>query len=253
MHHLPRAELDAGPGQLPGGPGGGGADSVLLELARQPVGDDQLLGRHPAGLQFSELRPSMGHGLGQHRPKLLYAAGLGQDGQDLQLGVFNEGRRVVASGLDPAQFERAVFEGAEVAVGDRHPRFGAGGEKSQPAVDAFQTHLQTGASPNAFQESVVLGRLDTGFVNPQPVNVQVQHLETLRFHQFLGAQQRFPAIGVHRLVGFDPAEAGVLVSEVAEAGDQQPFVGGVAPLVALALGVARRQLPDQSLVAIAFL
>ena len=58
-----------------------------------------------------------------------------------------------------------------------------------------------------------------------------------RFRRFLGAQQQFARIGGYRLVGFNAPEAGILVPQVPEAGDQQPFERGSAPGKILAAGV----------------
>ena len=47
---------------------------------------------------------------------------------------------------------------------------------------------------------------------------------------FLGGEEFIPAVGGDGFVGFDAAEAGVFVAQVAEAGDQDPFQGVLAGL-----------------------
>ena len=56
----------------------------------------------------------------------------------------------------------------------------------------------------------------------------------------LGGEQLVPAVGGHRFVGLDAAEAGVLVAQIAEAGDQHPFQGSLPLFVRHRL--SRRQL-----------
>ncbi len=61
-------------------------------------------------------------------------------------------------------------------------------------------------------------------MHPQPIHVHVKDLIIHVFGGFLGTQQRFTAVGGHRFVGFDATESGILIAQVAEASDQQPFM-----------------------------
>ncbi len=102
--------------------------------------------------------------------------------------------------------------------------------------------MQPGAALDFIQQCfVVRAFLRRRFAYPHPVNINMQHTEPVRFHQLLGLQQHLAAVGGDGFVGLDAAEAGVLVSQVAEAGHQQPLVGGVAAPVGLALRVVCRQ------------
>src|SRR4030042_76627 len=85
-------------------------------------------------------------------------------------------------------------------------------------------------------------------LDPQPVDVQVQDAEAALLDEFLGAQKDLASIRRHRLVRLDPSEAGVLVAQVAEAGDQQPLVGRIAPAVDLLARIVLGQLADERLV-----
>ena len=55
--------------------------------------------------------------------------------------------------------------------------------------------------------------------------------ETLCFGNLLGTEDRLPRECIDRFVGFDPAEAGILVAEIPEAGDQHPFERILPPIV----------------------
>src|SRR3972149_1725911 len=80
--------------------------------------------------------------------------------------------------LDAAYFGRAILESAEIAVGDGYTRFDPRRQKSQPAVNAFQSDLQPGLGPDLVEERLVLGALPgPWFFNPQAVDIRVQHAE----------------------------------------------------------------------------
>ncbi len=81
----------------------------------------------------------------------------------------------------------------------------------------------------------------------------MKHAEAARLDDLLGTQQHLAPVGRHRLVRLDAPEAGVLVAQIAEAGHQQPLVGGVAALVNLAARVVLGHLADQGLVVVALL
>ncbi len=74
-------------------------------------------------------------------------------------------------------------------------------------------------------------RIQPRLLDPETVREAVEHRETRGLKDLLGAQQLVPAIGGHRLVGLDLTEPGVLVSQIAEAGDQHPLQGGLALLI----------------------
>ena len=177
-----------------------------------------------------------------------------QDLEGAELGVFNEGGRVVAAGFDAAHLEGAVLEGPEVAVGHGDARLDARRQERQPTVDALQGDVQPGARLDLRQERVVVRPLRRpGLVDPQPVDVQVQDAEAALLDDLLGAQQHLAPVGGDGLVGLDAAEAGVLVAQVTEAGDQQPLVGRVAAAEGFLAPVALGQGAHQGLVAGALL
>ena len=76
-----------------------------------------------------------------------------------------------------------------------------------------------GAGSDLLQQGIEVLRLGLALLlNPQPVHIHMQHFKTHVLCGFLGTHQRLPAPGGHRLVRFDPAEAGILVPEITKAG-----------------------------------
>ncbi len=65
----------------------------------------------------------------------------------------------------------------------------------------------------------------------------MQHAKAQILGSFLGTQERLTSIRSHGFVSLDLPKAGVLVTEIAEAGDQQPFVRGGSRLVKLVAGI----------------
>src|SRR5208337_2024910 len=65
-------------------------------------------------------------------------------------------------------------------------------------------------------------------LQPQAVGEAVEHPEARGLADLFGGEQLVPAMGGHRLVGLDLAEAGVLVAQIAETGDQHPLQGSLA-------------------------
>src|SRR5687768_7065482 len=62
---------------------------------------------------------------------------------------------------------------------------------------------------------------------------------------FLGTHECFPSIGSHGFVGFDAPEARVLISEISEAGDQQPLLSGRPGFICLTPAVPWVQAGDR--------
>ncbi len=150
------------------------------------MGHDQLAARHLACLQGCQPTAGEGKRFGKLGTKTSSIAPICQDLEHAQLGFLDVARRIAAAGLDAAHLQRAVFKGAEIAVGDGDARLGAGGQERQPAIDPLQVDQQPGLILDLGQKTfIVRAPRRPRLVDPQPVDVQMQHAETLRLDDFL--------------------------------------------------------------------
>ncbi len=156
--------------QLAGHARGDRAHGELMRVACQSLAHHQLARRDEAGAQRPKLCSGVADRRGNAGAETICVAPLGQDFQDLQhlqLCFLDEGRCVVAPGLDAAHFKRSVLIGPKVAVGDRRTRVDARGQESKPAVDSFQVDLQPDLIANLLQQGIIIRLLlRARFIDP---------------------------------------------------------------------------------------
>ena len=223
---LARAKVLSGCAELAGGPGGRRGGVVFLQAAAEGLADDQFLQRHTPGTQVGQSATQQGTGSQETGGEGGCIRSAGQELEQFLLHPRDERRGVAASKFNAAHLDLAALEQAKVAVGDRDAGIAAGGEEGHPAVDAVQGDGEAGAIQDEVQQGLESsGGGTAGLFDPHTIHVHVQDLETQVLGGLLGAQQDLPAIGSDGLMGLDAPKAGVLVPQVAETGDQQPFVG----------------------------
>ena len=127
----------------------------------------------------------------------------------------------------------ALFRHAEETVRHRDFRRLLRGQKNREAVDGLQGHRQAGARFDFARQPLEVLPRRFRFLHVERVHQRMEHAVALPLRGLHGHQEFFPRQGVDGLVRLDFAEAGVLVTRVAEAADEQPFERRAAEVVAL--------------------
>jgi hypothetical protein len=86
--------------------------------------------------------------------------------------------------------------------------------------------VQKGDSLPSYQELIISYQMHAFPLGQTTEYRALMNSSPASFGSFFSPEQALPAVGCDRLVGFNAPKAGVLVTQIAEASNQQPLVGG---------------------------
>ena len=206
--------------------------------------DDEFLDRPASLLQRSREEVRARHGSRDRCPNAGGIRRPTEQFQDLGLEATDEPRRIVAARADAAQFELPALVPSVVAVRHaepmRHRR-----QKDDPAIPALYPNGKSNRrlirSANA--DASVSARVGSGRSQSESTIPWTTRYPSCSAASTELGQQR-SRVRIDRFMAFDPPEASVSVSLIAERGDEDPFQHLHA--IEQARAFRREQLPDVS-------
>src|SRR5881397_3939549 len=216
-HGLARLDREAALLHLLQGRGRRREDDVLREGARDALREDELVDRDRA-VEDALRGPSQDvDGLRDVLAELRGGRREAELSEHRLLADVDELRGVVFAEFDPAELELVVLEEAVVAV-QRADAGRLAREEHDPLVAALEFDRETDGAGDVLADFFDWIRVRLG-TQPDGIDDAVDHLVAVRFRDLHRADEDVPRVCVDCFMTFDPAEAGVRISLIAECCD----------------------------------